>query len=328
MCKFHRGAGAKRLLLCGAAPRKEITNSSGVAGVMLARRDEAVPVGVFSPVLQRGNRSNKARLILAATTVTALVVAAVLLAGAARASDSGFVSLSQTSQYDDERVVEKFDDLTHKVRGHRIVRFTLLQRNLLLVFRFTVSIAISPALRSLTSTSRSKSLSAAPPACPALVACAVIPVTTASMGALVLLAPMASWVFPAFPASKVFLVFLATLALVDPSDLRYHYHPIPRSHQASISLRYPRAPAAFEAPLVTTATMVSQDSPEFPASSALLALEVTTEDQDPEANRVPTASMELLAKLGSKVLPALLVWPARRATPDFAVLLAFPAKPE
>jgi hypothetical protein len=74
--------------------------------------------------------------------------------------------------------------------------------------------------------------------------------------------------------------------------------------------------------------MASQDSPEFPASPALLALTVTTADQDPEANLVPTASMELLAKLGSKVLPALLAWPARRATPDFAVLLAFPAKPE
>jgi len=156
--------------------------------------------------------------------------------------------------------------------------------------------------------SRSKSLSAVPPASPALVACAVILVTTGSMGAPVLLALMASWVFPASPASKVFLVFLATLALVDPSDLR--------------------APVASEAPLVTTATMVSQDSPEFPASPALLALEVTTEDQDPEANRVPTASMELLAKLGSKVLPALQASPARRATPDFAVLLAFPAKPE
>jgi hypothetical protein len=74
--------------------------------------------------------------------------------------------------------------------------------------------------------------------------------------------------------------------------------------------------------------MVSQDCPEFPASPALLALEVTMADQDPEANRVPTASMELLAKLGSKVLPALLAWRAPRATPDFAVLLAFPAKPE
>jgi hypothetical protein len=273
----------------------------------LARRDEAVPVGLFSPVLQRGNRSNKARLILAATTVAALVVAAVLLAGSVQ-SDSGFFSLSQTSQYDDERVVEKFDDLTHKVRGRRIVRFTHPLRNLLLVFRFTVWIAISPASRSLTSTSRSKSLSAAPPASLALVACAVILVTTASMGALVLLAPMASWVFPAFQASKVLLAFLATLVVVDPSDLR--------------------APAAYEAPLVTTATMASQDSPEFQASPALLALEVTTADQDPEANRVPTASMELLAKLGSKVLPALLARPARRATPDFAVLLAFPAKPE
>ena len=183
---------------------------------MLARRDEAVPMGSFSPVLQRGHRSNKARLILAATTVTALVVAAVLLAGSVK-SDSGFFSLSQTSQYDDERVVEKFDDLTHKVRGHRI---TLQLRNLLLDFRSTASIAISPASKSLTSMSRSKSLSAVPPASPALVACAVILVTTGSMGAPVLLALMASWVFPASPASKVFLVFLATLALVDPSDLR------------------------------------------------------------------------------------------------------------
>ncbi len=87
---------------------------------MLARRDEIVPVGLtdsFTPVHKRGSRSNKARFFLAATSITALVVAAILVAGSVK-SDSGFVALSQSSQYDDERVVEKFDDLTHKVRGH------------------------------------------------------------------------------------------------------------------------------------------------------------------------------------------------------------------
>jgi hypothetical protein len=91
-----------------------------VALVMLARREEAVPAGLtdpFMPVQRRGNRSNKARFVLVAAAVTALVVAAALLAGSVK-SDSGFASLSQTSQYDDERVVEKFDELTHKVRFH------------------------------------------------------------------------------------------------------------------------------------------------------------------------------------------------------------------
>jgi hypothetical protein len=151
---------------------------------MLARRDEAVPLGSFSPVLQRGNQSNKARLILAATTVTALLVAVVLLTGSVK-SDSGFFSLSQTSQYDDEKVVEKFDDLTHKVRGHRVASAILLHVSPL-VFRYTISIAISHASKFLTSMSRSKSLSVALPASLALVESADIPVTTASMDTPVL----------------------------------------------------------------------------------------------------------------------------------------------
>ena len=68
---------------------------------MLARRDEAVPLGLtdsFTPVQHRGNRSKKARFVLAAAAVTALVVAAVLLAGTVK-SDASVVSLSQTSQY-------------------------------------------------------------------------------------------------------------------------------------------------------------------------------------------------------------------------------------
>ena len=85
---------------------------------MLARRDEAVPVGLidsFMPVQKRSNRSNKARFFLAATTIIALVVATVLVAGSVK-SESGSVALSQSSQYDDERVIDKFDELTHKVR--------------------------------------------------------------------------------------------------------------------------------------------------------------------------------------------------------------------
>jgi hypothetical protein len=88
--------------------------------VMLARRDEPVPAGLtdpFMPVQRRGSRSNKARFVLVAAAVTALVVAAALLAGSVK-SDSGFAFLSQTSQYDDEKVVEKFDELTHKVHFH------------------------------------------------------------------------------------------------------------------------------------------------------------------------------------------------------------------
>jgi hypothetical protein len=111
---------------------------------MLARRDETVPVGLidsFTPVQKRGNRSNKARLLLAATTV-ALVVAAVLVAGSAK-SDSGFLALSQSSQYDDETVVEKFDELTHKVRlSKRISRQLFITHS---PFRYTDLTATSPA---------------------------------------------------------------------------------------------------------------------------------------------------------------------------------------
>jgi hypothetical protein len=74
------------------------------------------------------------------------------------------------------------------------------------------------------------------------------------------------------------------------------------------------------------ATMVSQDCLGFLASPALLAPKVTTEDLGPEANLVPTASAELLAKLESQVLLAPPVLPECRAMRDFADLLAFPAK--
>jgi hypothetical protein len=84
---------------------------------MLARMDESIPVGLigsFTPVQQRSNRSNKARFFLVTTAVASLVVCAVLLAGSMK-SRLGSVALAQSSKYNDELVVEKFDDLTHKV---------------------------------------------------------------------------------------------------------------------------------------------------------------------------------------------------------------------
>jgi hypothetical protein len=91
---------------------------------MLARRDEVQPLGLmdsFTPVQQRGNRSNRARFFLVAAAVTSLVVAVALLATSVK-SDPGFATLTSTSQYDDERVVEKFDELTHKVRFHPLLQ--------------------------------------------------------------------------------------------------------------------------------------------------------------------------------------------------------------
>ena len=108
---------------------------------MLARRDEVQPLGLmdsFTPVQQRGNRSNRARFFLVAAAVTSLVVAVALLATSVK-SDPGFATLTSTSQYDDERVVEKFDELTHKVRFHRCCSCLLILIPFL-SFRYTILI--------------------------------------------------------------------------------------------------------------------------------------------------------------------------------------------
>ena len=60
------------------------------------------------------NQQKRRLASMAALSLAALVIAAVLLAGSLRSGSR--VALAQNSQYGDEMVVEKFDELTHKVR--------------------------------------------------------------------------------------------------------------------------------------------------------------------------------------------------------------------
>ena len=60
------------------------------------------------------NQQRRRLASMAALSVAALIVAAVLFAGSMRSGSR--VALAQNSQYGDEMVVEKFDELTHKVR--------------------------------------------------------------------------------------------------------------------------------------------------------------------------------------------------------------------
>jgi hypothetical protein len=308
---------------------------------MSARRDEAVPLGLtdsFTPVQRRGNRSNKARFVLAAAAVTALVVAAVLLAGTVK-SDASVVSLSQTSQYATPTLPpvrdcdtcagtmtrESLRNLTNShTRCVSVVSTSIptaephfsqihrLDRDIARIDEFDqhVEEQISvggppghPGPRGMRGHSGHDGLNGRPgPEGP-----------EGLMG------------FPGIPGKQGLPGVAGHPGARGPIGPEVRITVLGTGADAN-SLFCPRVPGVLEEHPVAMATKVSLVRPVFPASPALSVQAATMEDLGPAGNLVPTASTVLLVRLVFKVLLAPPVLLAPLATREFAALLVSQAK--